>query len=277
MDRRWRNAPMKVDDDTKFVGTRFSLPVGAKSPAGVGSIVSGLVVAQGGTLKEVRLRAATLPNTTDSFSFNVKNDGDDVFASAQVFGREFNPSGFAKTVDNGANFTNYLTQVTGSGVAAVGALDTAANGDYIYASFDEIAAGMKVVMDGVNVNDQASVMTAEYPNGTTWGALTITDGTASGGATLAQSGNITWTPPADWAKVAVGSLGTRYWVRFKVSAVLAATVNIDTVLAIRDVGVFYAFTPDQNTEIADGAELRIAITEADANAAGLEFILNGSF
>ena len=48
------------------------------------------------------------------------------------------------------------------------------------------------------VNNNAATLTALYFDGQAWVALTITDGTASGGATLAVDGSITFTQPADW-------------------------------------------------------------------------------
>ena len=48
------------------------------------------------------------------------------------------------------------------------------------------------------VNNEAASLTALYFDGQAWVALAITDGTASGGATLAVDGSITFTQPADW-------------------------------------------------------------------------------
>jgi hypothetical protein len=49
------------------------------------------------------------------------------------------------------------------------------------------------------VNAVVSTMTAEFWNGTAWTAFTgFADGTSAGGATFAQSGDISWTVPTTW-------------------------------------------------------------------------------
>lgn len=108
---------------------------------------------------------------------------------------------------------------------------TITTGDYIYV---DVLEGTDYAVINVNmggtVNANASVMTAEYPtedsNGTiTWTALTISDGTASGGATLAQDGDISFTRPDNIAETTVSS-SRRAWVRLLVSANLTANIVI---------------------------------------------------
>lgn len=144
-----------------------------------------------------------------------------------------NPSAFAKSVDNESNFTSYLTEVTGTGVASLGALDTSANGDRFYIGYSVPFHGVTLTMDGSNVNGNAAILAAEYWDGSAWVTLDIdSDGTASSGATLAQSGDIKWGIPRDWAKKSLGTLGTLYWVRLNVSAVLSNPTNVDTALLL---------------------------------------------
>jgi len=80
---------------------------------------------------------------------------------------------------------------------------------------------------GTTKNSQAATLTAEHMSGQTgaWLATTITDGTASGGATLAQSGDISFTAPFDWQPYTINSI-SGYCLRLKVSANLTASVNI---------------------------------------------------
>lgn len=96
---------------------------------------------------------------------------------------------------------------------------------------------------GATVNAVASILTAENsdysPDGFT--ALTVTaDGTASGGATMAQDGNITFTVPAGrlWAPRRLKDLFPQeptapmenlFWLRFAVSASLTADTLLDQV------------------------------------------------
>lgn len=108
-------------------------------------------------------------------------------------------------------------------------LATAANGGYLYLGFHRKIAGVRVDVDAANAT--ASVLTAQYLNGKTWTALTITDGTASGGATLAQDGTITWTSPTSWRESPLKG-ETLYWMRFKVSAALDASTTLNSLLAI---------------------------------------------
>jgi hypothetical protein len=78
---------------------------------------------------------------------------------------------------------------------------------------------------GASANDNAAALSAAYWNGTTWSALSITDGTSAGGAPLAGSGDIAFTRPANWVEAEVNST-TMYWVRLATSANLdAVTVN----------------------------------------------------
>lgn len=89
-----------------------------------------------------------------------------------------------------------------------------------------------------SVNSETATIAARYSkNDSTWANLTETDGTASGGATLAQDGNLTWTVPTDWGTEQLGVLESSgaapwgkahlYWVELQVSAVLSADVEID--------------------------------------------------
>ena len=229
------------------------------------------------TATRVLVGCTTLPtNPGDSFSFNVRNGNvGDLFSTAQVFDRTPNVTGFGVTLDNEANFTSYLTEVTGAGTAPV-ALDTAANGDYLYVGFSDVFGGVLVDMDGANVNANASVLTAEYWTGAAWAALTITDGTANAGATLKQDGAITWLVPTNWAQRTITGLGTKHWVRISVSAALTAGTAIDNADAIRIPGHLYMFTPDQNTTVAASAELKANATEADAAAVGLLMVVEGT-
>lgn len=68
-------------------------------------------------------------------------------------------------------------------------------------------------------------ITWEYWTGAAWAAITVKDGTNSGVGALSNLGvnSVHWTPPSNWAAVAVNSV-TGYWVRARVSA-LAGTLT----------------------------------------------------
>jgi len=88
------------------------------------------------------------------------------------------------------------------------------SGYYIYVGSESIFNIIDVDLDATIKNDTASVMTAEYYNGE-WTSLTLTaDGTTSGGKTLSQDGQITFTHPADWKTTSIDD-NDIYWVRLK--------------------------------------------------------------
>lgn len=90
-------------------------------------------------------------------------------------------------------------------------------------------------------NENASVVSVELYTGSEWdAAVDVLDGTASAGATLAQSGIISWVPDrtSGWSRIAstedIDALSTLkiydfYWARLKVSADLSATTALSFV------------------------------------------------
>lgn len=99
-------------------------------------------------------------------------------------------------------------------------LDGMVAADHFRVMFDEPMAGMKLVMLANLINTNASVMSVGYWNGSTFSALTVTDGTSSGGKTLGQSGVVSWNPPSDEEKTTLfGTQGYAYEIT--VSATLS--------------------------------------------------------
>ena len=138
-----------------------------------------------------------------------------------------------KTVDNGANYTDYSAAVIDNNAATqadIDALDTVANGDWFVVGGPVPFSGTAFDMDAANVNGNASVMTVGYWNGAAWVALAnVTDGTiAVAGKTLSGDGQFSWDMPAAlaWATSALGGI-TAYWARFSVSAAVSANVDIE--------------------------------------------------
>ncbi|MFQ5915639.1 MAG: hypothetical protein ACE5JS_20910, partial [Nitrospinota bacterium] len=87
---------------------------------------------------------------------------------------------------------------------------------------DLIYVGAKVPFDRITVDLStlavgAGALTVEYYNATAWAAVSgLTDGTASGGNTFAQDGDVTFTIPANWAVQGDASLDAdKYYVRLK--------------------------------------------------------------
>jgi hypothetical protein len=135
--------------------------------------------------------------------------------------------GSAMVFTSPATYTDYTDEVTDDSSATHMPADALGTSDYIY--IGRSTKFSRIVVDvGSNPNANASVLSAEYSKGSSvWGSLTITDGTTSGGATLAQDGAITWTNPSDWDTDDVDAETSLYWVRLKVSSALSATVDVD--------------------------------------------------
>jgi hypothetical protein len=76
-----------------------------------------------------------------------------------------------------------------------------------------------------------------------WADISKTDGTASGGATFAVDGNVTWTMPTDWIPCKLtdtGAIGTAvpnsgsmlYWTRWEVSVALDSSTTLNSMMAL---------------------------------------------
>lgn len=83
----------------------------------------------------------------------------------------------------------------------------------------------------------------EYYNGSAWASLTVTDGT--NGFTTLGTNTVTFTPPTDWATVAVNAV-TTYWVRARVTAAAFTTIPLAT-------QIWLMVKPDQLALCVDGA------------------------
>jgi hypothetical protein len=112
------------------------------------------------------------------------------------------------------------------GDAATSYVLTFTNAQYIYVIATKPFDTVRVAL-GTTKNTAASTLTAEYMSqaGGIWTAVTITDGTVTGSATFAKTGNIVFTPPYDWQTWTVNSI-TGYCIRFKVNNNLDASLNL---------------------------------------------------
>ena len=158
----------------------------------------------------------------------------------------YDDSATTKYVDLTSALTDRNTS-TGTGSS----LNSFATADFIYFGCDNRFRGLSV--DVTNTNGTASAATVEYWNGTAWTSITVTDTTESpGGTPLGQDGLLSWTVPTDWVRTSVNSEPrTLYWVRYKVSVALDATVSIVEVSTLA------------NT----------VLNSADTNAEGYDYIL----
>lgn len=117
---------------------------------------------------------------------------------------------------------------------------TAAQGDYLYVGAEIPFSGVAVDIDAANSN--ASVLTVNYrKNDGTWATTSASDGTDSGGASMAVDGNVTWTVPTDWDTTSLRLAGDTklnilahplFWTRWQFSAALDSSTTADHMLSI---------------------------------------------
>ena len=142
-------------------------------------------------------------------------------------------------------------------------LSSMAVGDFMYVGFAGIVGGF--TFDSTTVNAVTTTLTGDYsaPN-KTWTALSITDGSATGGATFAQDGNITWTVPANWTQSDLKSMTpissvpnkpVLYWARFAVSATLTAGTAFTNLTVLGRVSP----TTTDNNALTGGAYLKLNV------------------
>jgi len=138
---------------------------------------------------------------------------------------------------SGGTYTEYKTQATDKVSSTHVPLDAMATGDYLYMGFSQPALGVYFNMDGSNFNDNVATLDVEYCSTAVPGTLAFTDvagdsdGTDAAGDTLKQDGVYTWTLPSAWVESTLGTKATPlyskcWWIRFKPSATLSATVDI---------------------------------------------------
>lgn len=124
----------------------------------------------------------------------------------------------------GEDYSDQVSDGQASTVAVLDSLDTWANWDsvFIMTPIPADALGLTVAA----ANSTTSDLSLYYrKNDNTWASASATDNTANTGVTLAQSGTITWTRPADEIPMMMfGSSG--YWYQIRVSAALDAEVEI---------------------------------------------------
>jgi len=99
--------------------------------------------------------------------------------------------------------------------------------DSFYVGYLATFNGVRFTLHPSYNNDQTAVLSAFYWNGSSWVELTIDDGTADDGKTLAQAGIIGWTTPDDWKDLRLNNtwpIGK--YIRFRVDATLRAQTAI---------------------------------------------------
>lgn len=227
--------------------------VRAASTAGGGQALATTLSATNGTI--------FLPIGTRWFSMTPRN-----FSTAVVAKVRFGPwVDVLVTNDNHATFIDYSDAAQDAETTndvVLGAMKTLANGGATYLGSPVPFSGLWV--DVGSANAVVSTLTASYWTGNAWTSLSATDNTASGSATFAVDGTVTWTVPSTvgpgilWApdsfnhvlqatsfdptiaKYSFGPAGAgttppqsttqtdaQYWVQLKVSTALTAATSLD--------------------------------------------------
>jgi hypothetical protein len=203
--------------------------------------------AAGGTALSNAATLIPIPNGTTHLQILPRN-----FSTAVVAKVALNPY-LAVLVNNDALATvptdNSSAAQDGDAatLVTISALKSLANGGAIYVGSHVPFRALRSVTVGANTGS-ASTILVEYWNGSTWVDISATDGSTTGGKTFAQSGDITWTIPAAWAKKElyeifrtlytpcvgpfVYSSIPLYWLRISVSVVLSATVTLSSLMAL---------------------------------------------
>lgn len=195
-----------------------------------------------------------------------------------------------KTADNLTTITDYSEAAQDAATATIvtlSNLSTAAAQDYLYTGAALPYRG--VVCDVVAPNSNASVLTVEYWNGSAWTDISATDGTASGGASLAVDGNVTWTVPTDWAPQSLALIASPapastvlfsgmplFWARWKFSATLDASTTLASMLAMNRSTAYWEMTTGRVIEEAMswGPPAGIGCIEARTDAGTGSLIVN---
>jgi len=162
-------------------------------------------------------------------------------------------------------YVDYTSQATDRSDSTHVPLDALGTSDIVYMGFQDDCPRGVYINIGSNANAELATLDVEYVSAITAGVNTWSDvasdsdGTTSGGATLAVDGIYTWDVPASLTAT-VNGVSNLHWIRFKPSASLSATVDIleivpacvDTNYAFMEAGVPYQFS--FNTERAGAFE-----------------------
>ncbi len=191
-------------------------------------------------------RLALVPALVDARFFN----------SAAAVGSQYE-SGLVNVLTDRLTTTGTLTT-----------LDSAlADVDFLYLCFSDPVRGVQVTIGSANATASTTLIAEYRKNDNTWAALSVTDGTDSGGVALAQTGPVTWTAVADWKRdMLIGptaiidnatttekNTGKGFWLRLSWDEALDSDTEITQIWGINQTtdygyfrsGVEYTFTSDR--------------------------------
>jgi len=147
---------------------------------------------------------------------------------------------------------NFSVQVSDGRTTTAAVLDSLPN----YAAFGCLFVGTPVPVNSLdwtisNPNGNAATIDVRYWNGAWTSVSGLSDGTASGSATLGQSGSMTWTLPTDELdKYQYGK--NSFWYQLRVSAALDAEVEVTAIkfkAPFQDIRNVWNGTPQYGVEV----------------------------
>lgn len=108
----------------------------------------------------------------------------------------------------------------------------------------------------LNANGETSTLTAKEWTGSAWSSLSITDGTASGGVSLAQTGSVTFDSTVETSRPTVISGEYLFWYQFNLSAGNVDVYYITLDAPIQDVIDIWDATPISSIQfqVYDGGQ-----------------------
>src|SRR3990167_6552804 len=151
-------------------------------------------------------------------------------------------------VYDGTIYTEYTASVIHRPTATHLPLDGMTTSEKLYLGCNEPFLGVYVDLHATNKNAVVATLDVEYcSTAVALGAAIAwtdvagdSDGTASGGATLAQDGVYTWTlptPDSTWKRSALGTYAVPthskvYWIRMTPSTTLSATIDVEEIIPV---------------------------------------------
>lgn len=157
------------------------------------------------------------------------------------------PTEYSEAAQDGSTSTDVV----------LSSLGTAAQSDFLYVGAVRQFGGVYCDVDAAN--GTASVITVKYWDGNSWEDISDTDGTASGGASLAQDGIISWTVPSDWTPTTLLAAGDTeqahrwcnqpfFWTRWEWSAGLDSSTTLNAMLATAPDSAFFELITGKSYE-----------------------------
>ncbi|MCK5132406.1 MAG: hypothetical protein KAR40_09690 [Candidatus Sabulitectum sp.] len=152
---------------------------------------------------------------------------------------------------------DYSVEVSDGRSSTVAVLDGLGANEFFFVKTPMPAKTITITVTAANGN--AATLTMQYWKGT-WNTVAITDNTDSGGATLAQTGTVTWTAQSDEIPhYLFGESG--FWYKFKVGGALDAEVKISAVTFEAD---WQATRNVWDGVLAEGIEAKVYNSEQDS-------------